>query len=199
MPRTLPAPRPPFSRRLLTAKEFQQLKDVPPAAEWFADLDSPGTRRMYQQAIGEFMRFTGMVRPEEFRVITRSHVIAWRKELMGRRLAGATIRAKLAALSSLFEYLCDRNTITHNPVKGVARPKVESTEGKTPAISDAQVRALPGSDRGRLELPLPRAPQSNAARSPRRPTQGRPRYRLARSTAPWSALPAPEFAQAAPE
>ena len=140
--RTLPSPRPPFSRQLLTAKEFQQLKDVPPEAEWFADIDNAGTRRMYRQAINEFMRFTGIVRPEEFRVITRSHVIAWRKELMGRRLAGATIRAKLAALSSLFEYLCDRNTITHNSVKGVARPKVDSAEGKTPAISDAQVRAL---------------------------------------------------------
>jgi integrase/recombinase XerD len=30
----------------------------------------------------------------------------------------------------------------HNPVKGVKRPKVESYEGKTPALSDAQVRAL---------------------------------------------------------
>ena len=29
-----------------------------------------------------------------------------------------------------------------NPVKGVSRPKVETHEGKTPAISDAQVRAL---------------------------------------------------------
>ena len=139
-PKLVASPR--ISTRLLTAKEFQQLKDVPPEAEWFADIDSPGTRRMYRQAINEFMRFTGIVRPEEFRVITRSHVIAWCKELMVRRLAGATVRAKLAALSSLFEYLCDRNTITHNPVKGVARPKVDTYEGKTPAISDAQVRHL---------------------------------------------------------
>ena len=29
-----------------------------------------------------------------------------------------------------------------NPVKGVARTKVDSYEGKTPAISDAQVRSL---------------------------------------------------------
>ena len=94
------------------------------------------------------MRFTGIRQPEEFRIITRSHVIAWRKALMARQLAGATIRAKLAALSSLFEYLCDRNAITHNPVKGVARPKVDSYEGKTPAISDAQVRALLAAPQG---------------------------------------------------
>ena len=138
---TLPAsPRP--SSRLLTAKEFQQLKDVPPEAEWFANIESPGTRRMYQIAIREFMRFTGIQKPEEFRIITRAHVIAWRKSLVERKLAGATIRAKLAALSSLYQYLCDRHAVPFNPVKGVSRPKVETQEGKTPAISDAQVRAL---------------------------------------------------------
>jgi hypothetical protein len=45
---------------------------------------------------------------------------------------------KLAALSSLFEHLCDANAVTHNPVKGVKRPKVESYEGKTPALGDGQ-------------------------------------------------------------
>jgi integrase/recombinase XerD len=32
--------------------------------------------------------------------------------------------------------------VTHNPVKGVKRPKVESYEGKTPALGDGQARAL---------------------------------------------------------
>jgi site-specific recombinase XerC len=54
-----------------------------------------------------------------------------------------------AALSSLFEHLCDANAVTHNPVKGVKRPKAESYEGKTPALGDGQARALleaPGSE-----------------------------------------------------
>src|SRR6185437_12761369 len=54
----------------------------------------------------------------------------------------SSVRRKLAALSSLFEYLCDANAVTHNPVKGVKRPKVESYEGKTPALGDAQARHL---------------------------------------------------------
>ena len=46
-------------------------------------------------------------------------------------------------MSSLFDYLCERNSIAHNPVKGVKRPKTENpNEGKTPAISDAQARRL---------------------------------------------------------
>jgi site-specific recombinase XerD len=44
--------------------------------------------------------------------------------------------------SSLFEYLCEKNAVTHNPVKGVKRPRAESGEGKTPAIGDHQVREL---------------------------------------------------------
>ena len=32
--------------------------------------------------------------------------------------------------------------MTHNPVKGVKRPKVETYEGKTPAIGDYQAREL---------------------------------------------------------
>ncbi len=81
-------------------------------------------------------------RHPRFRDITRAHVIAYRDELLGRQLQAATIRRKLAALSSLFEYLCNHNAVPMNPVKGVARPKVDSYQGKTPALSDAQARRL---------------------------------------------------------
>ncbi|SEK71442.1 tyrosine-type recombinase/integrase [Nitrosovibrio tenuis] len=53
-----------------------------------------------------------------------------------------TIRHRLAALSSLFEYLCDQNAVTHNPVIGIKRPPVEGYQGKTPAIGDHQARSL---------------------------------------------------------
>src|ERR1700721_4806181 len=88
------------------------------------------------------MPFTGIARPEEFRTVTRSHIIAWRDQLTGRGLGGATIRHRLASLASLFEYLCSRNAVTHNPVKGVEGPKVESGEGRTPALGDQQARRL---------------------------------------------------------
>jgi integrase-like protein/integrase family protein with SAM-like domain len=136
-------------RRGLTAAEFQGLSVVPAEAEWFANIDNPRTRRAYRIDIHEFMEFVGIKTPEAFRTLTRAHVLAWRKDLEGRELGGATIRRKLAALSSLFEHLCDANAVTHNPVKGVKRPKVESYEGKTPALGDGQARALldaPGSE-----------------------------------------------------
>ena len=74
--------------------------------------------------------------------MTRAHVIAWRDELMQRGLGGSTIRNRLASIASLFEYLCEKNAVTHNPVKDVERPKTESGEGKTPALGDHQARKL---------------------------------------------------------
>src|SRR6202167_2907232 len=88
------------------------------------------------------MRSPGIFRPEEFRTVTRAPLIARRDELRGRGLGGATIRHRLAALASLCEYLCDQNAVTHNPVKGVERPKTESGEGQTPALGDHQARKL---------------------------------------------------------
>lgn len=138
------------STRPLTAAAFRKLADVPPKVEWFANIASPSTRRAYENAIRDFMRFTGIDRPEEFRTVTRAHIIAWREDLTGCALGSATIRHRLAALSSLFEYLCDKNAVTHNPVKGVKRPRSESGAGKTPALGDHHARdllAAPAEDR----------------------------------------------------
>jgi integrase/recombinase XerD len=136
LPRQVSSP-----NRLLTAAEFQDLADVPPEIEWFDNLDSAATRRAYEKALQDFMRFTGITRPQEFRTVTRAHVIAWRDDLAAR-LGGSSVRHRLAALSSLFEYLCEKNAVTHNPVKGVKRPRAETSEGKTPAIGDHQAREL---------------------------------------------------------
>ena len=130
------------AERNLTSARFQGLADVPPELEWFANISNKNTRRAYENALQDFMRFTGIVRPAEFRTVTRAHVIVWRDELVSRALSGMTVRHRLAALSSLFEYLCEKNAVTHNPVKGVKRPPVEGYEGKTPALGDHQARQL---------------------------------------------------------
>jgi integrase/recombinase XerD len=132
----------PQGQRLLSSLEFQRLAAVPPEAQWFANLDSAQTRRAYQNDLNAFMAFTGIHQPEEFRGVTRGHILAWRADLEKQSLAAATIRRKLAALASLYDYLCECNAVTHNPVRGVKRPKAETSEGKTPALGDTQARAL---------------------------------------------------------
>jgi site-specific recombinase XerD len=115
---------------------------VPPELEWFANIRNEKTRRAYQQDVKDFTAFVGISRPEEFRIVTRAHLIAWRKDMETRTIAPSTIRRNLAAISSLFDYLCEQNAVLHNPVDGVKRPKANNNEGLTPALGDAQARAL---------------------------------------------------------
>jgi hypothetical protein len=84
--------------RLLTAAEFHRLADVPPEVEWFANITNLHTRRAYENAVRNFMQFAGIRRPEEFRIVTRSHIIKWRDDLVQRELGGSTNRHRLALL-----------------------------------------------------------------------------------------------------
>lgn len=69
---------------MLTAERFHRLAEVPPEAAWFANLDSAQTRRAYQSDLKAFMAFTGIVKPEEFRTVTRGHILAGRADLEKR-------------------------------------------------------------------------------------------------------------------
>ncbi len=71
----------PVSQGLLTRREFHALADVPPELEWFANIDNARTRRAYQIDLKDFMRFVGILNPSDFRMVTRAHLIAWRKDL----------------------------------------------------------------------------------------------------------------------
>ena len=129
-------------RRRLTETEFQGLAQVPPEIEWFANLQNERTRKAYQNDLHDFMAFVGIEKPEEFRQVTRAHVIAWRDDLKKRSLSPSTIRRRLSALTSIFDYLCEKNSIQTNPVHGVERPKESANEGKTPALSIDQAKLL---------------------------------------------------------
>ncbi len=135
---TLPA----ITGRKLTQKEFHVLAEVPPELEWFANINNAKTRRAYKIDIEEFTHFIGIHTPHEMRTVTRAHVLAWRTDLERRELAPSTIRRKLSALASLFDHLCESNTVTHNPVAGVKRPKAGTNEGSTPALGDKEARDL---------------------------------------------------------
>ncbi len=113
--------------RELADASFYRLNDVPPELEWFANIANAHTRRAYRNDVAGFMAFFGMKDAKKLREVTRSHLLAWRK---------------LSALASLFDHLCEVNAVTHNPVRGVKRPRAETGEGKTPAIADGQARKL---------------------------------------------------------
>lgn len=63
------------------------------------------------------------------------------RPLESHSAAPATIRRKLSALASLFDHLCEANSVTYNPLRGVKRPKADANEGKTLAIGDGQAKS----------------------------------------------------------
>jgi site-specific recombinase XerD len=136
--------------RGLTAAQYDHLSDVPPELEWLGNIPNKKTRRAYKIDVAEFSAFTGLTEPTQLRTVMRAHVIAWRKDMQARGLSPASIRRKLSSLSSLFDYLCERNAVSGNPVDGVKRPMANGNEGSTPALGDAQALKL-------LDAPSPKS------------------------------------------
>jgi integrase/recombinase XerD len=134
--------------RTLTPDQYRDLADVPPELEWLANITNAKTRNAYKVDVAEFLAFSGLTEIKSLRAGARAHVIAWRKDVESRGLAPTSVRRKLSVLSSLFDYLCERNAVLGNPVDGVKRPASNNNEGSTPALGDAQVRRL-------LEAPAP--------------------------------------------
>lgn len=122
---------------------FERLEQVPPHTEWLANLANPCTRRAYRADIEDFFASIGAAGDADLGRIQRGHVLHWRRSLEHRGLAASTIRRKLAAVASLYDYLCDRNAVAENPAKGVRRPRNElQGEGKTPALTATEARRL---------------------------------------------------------
>jgi site-specific recombinase XerD len=132
----------PVKKQALTRGEFERLAEVPPEEEWLANITNVKTRRAYKNDVREFIAYAGLQNYGELRSIVRAHIINWRQDMERRELEPATIRRKLSALSSLFDYLCDRNAVASNPVDGVKRPMANGNEGSTPALGDRQARKL---------------------------------------------------------
>jgi integrase/recombinase XerD len=132
----------PVQKQALTRGDFARLADVPPEEEWLANITNAKTRRAYKTDVRDFIGYAGLHDYGELRSIVRAHIIDWRRDLERRALEPATIRRKLSALSSLFDYLCESNAVAGNPVDGVERSMANGNEGSTPALGDRQARKL---------------------------------------------------------
>ena len=130
------------TKRDSAASRFTQLGLMAIENQWLANFSSACTRRAYAADVRDFAAFSGLQTQCELLRVARSHVLAWRHHLQAQGLSPSTQRRKLAALSSLLERLVDEQLIPTNPARGVRRPRLESHEGKTPALSLEQAQAL---------------------------------------------------------
>ncbi|MBC7714299.1 MAG: tyrosine-type recombinase/integrase [Rhizobacter sp.] len=111
--------------------------------EFFNNFESPHTRKSYRADITQFFDFL----KENFKdvngytAIERVHVVAFRNWLTDNNLAPKTINRKLAANSSFFDFLIEKNMIQFNPCSSIKRPRQEVIQ-PTNDLSDEQITNL---------------------------------------------------------
>ncbi len=118
------------------------LAALPEEAVWLANFVSPRTKRTYQAAVQGFIAFHGLRSSGELRAIGPSHLIAWREHLIQVGARPRTVQNRLAAVSSLFRHLCERQVAARNPVTGVQRPRVNASRVEAAVLTPEQVRRL---------------------------------------------------------
>jgi len=132
----LVSPKTPTSTELLS-----RLRAIPEETLWLEGQASPETRRAYRNDVAGFMALLGITTTDELRLVDRAAVLAWKRELE-TTAKPTTIRRKLAALTSLFTHLVERQVLRENPCRDIRRPKVNARQGTTPAFAQDQARAI---------------------------------------------------------
>jgi hypothetical protein len=96
----------------LSPAQFDQLADVPVELEWLANITNEKTRRPYKRDVTEFSQYVGLRNSEEFRTVTRAHVIPWRDTLEALAFSAPTIQRKLPV--SMIAGRRDQKTLRHS-------------------------------------------------------------------------------------
>ncbi len=138
----LPAPVPDRTDDLAVLTSSDRLAALPEEAVWLANFVSPRTKRTYQAAVQGFIAFHGLQSSEELQTIGQSHLIAWREHLTQSGASPRTVQNRLAAVSSLFKHLCEKQVASRNPVTGVRRPRVNASRVDAAVLTPEQVRRL---------------------------------------------------------
>ena len=99
-------------------------------------------RKGYLRDVGEFMAFCGFEDPWQLWETAPEQVAAWRDVLLARPLSAATVRRKLAVLSSLYGELVAAGATRRNPLDGVKRPDEQADARLAPALTGRQARGL---------------------------------------------------------
>jgi integrase/recombinase XerD len=108
---------------------------------WLASLRSDNTRHGYRVDVATFMRWC-IERDLDLLAVKRSHLDLWARDLAAS-YAPSTVVRKLAAVSSLYEYLEDEQVIDKNPATKVRRPRISVEDQQTtPARTQDEARRL---------------------------------------------------------
>jgi site-specific recombinase XerD len=111
--------------------------------EFFHNFESPHTRKSYRIDISQFFEFIrdNFTSINNYHEIKRVHLVAFRNWLTDSGLAPKSINRKMAANSSFFDFLVEKNILQFNPITSIKRPRQEVVK-PTNDVSDDQIRTL---------------------------------------------------------
>jgi integrase/recombinase XerD len=112
--------------------------------EFFAGIDNPHTERSYRRSIVRFLNWC-QNRHLALQAIGPADVSEYLKQLAGPNGSPSSKPTKklcLAALRKFFDRMVERHAVVLNPAVAVRGPRLSVQEGKTPAFSAEQARAL---------------------------------------------------------
>ena len=104
----------------------------PLVIEWADTLTKPETRRAYAKDVQGFLDHLAIETDHQLIGVQPQQVAQWRDhladELEAERLSYQSCKRRMAAASSLFEYLNAEGHVIRNPVRRVRRPKRPESE-----------------------------------------------------------------------
>jgi site-specific recombinase XerD len=110
--------------------------------EFFAaNIRNPHTRRAYGRAVAEFLAWCDDNGVSSITAVQPLHVSAW-IEMQTQQYAAPTVKARLAAIRHLFDWLVTGQIIPTNPAGSVRGPSHVVKEGKTPVLAADEARVL---------------------------------------------------------
>jgi site-specific recombinase XerD len=110
--------------------------------EFFAaTIRNPHTRRSYGRAVAAFLAWCEDNQVRSVAAVQPLHVAAW-IEMQTREHAAPTVKARLAAIRRLFDWLVTGQVVPVNPASSVRGPSHTVTVGKTPVLAPEEARAL---------------------------------------------------------
>jgi integrase/recombinase XerC len=110
--------------------------------EFFAaNIRNPHTRRAYGRAVAEFLAWCDDNGVPSVAAVQPLHVAAW-IERQQQESAAPTVKARLAAIRHLFDWLVTGQVVPVNPAGSVRGPSHVVKAGKTPVLAPEEARAL---------------------------------------------------------
>jgi site-specific recombinase XerD len=102
---------------------------------------NPNTRRAYREAARQFSAFCAANDIEDLAQVEPVHVAAFVEDQL-REHSRPTVKQRLAALRTLFDWLVVGQVLPANPAHAVRGPRHSQKKGKTPLLNVEEARAL---------------------------------------------------------